>query len=448
MTFLSKIIRFIYRNRSLRFTKEGLSFVLFTLAVGIAAVNTGNNLLYLILAMMLSLIIVSGVLSEQCLKHLTVTRRFPSQLFAGSTNTFQIRATNHHRLFPSFSIQVQEEKELAPQCGEVYFFKLPAGASRTSGCSITPAHRGRYLFQKVAFRTRFPFGLFQKSLIRLFPDEVLVYPAIYSVQTLIDENLLTIGTTQELNRRGAGATLYNLRDYQEGDDARNIHWKTSARQARLYSKEYEQEEEKRIRLVLDQELPAVPQAEESFSDLLEDFEYAVSLTASLAVYFLSKGYWVELQTGACTVPFGVGQAHLDRLLRPLALIRPQIGTSGPLREILMAPFQDRSRGQFVPGGPDPSERSTGPSGKYNGPSGGYTGPSGGYNGTDACIFIQARENPERQPKAVAFVEVLTIPKIKAIWPGPQQETPGPFGRSTGPSGKYHGPSEKYEEKNP
>ena len=48
-SFFSKIIQFIYRNRSLRFTKEGLSFVLFCLAVGVAAVNTGNNLLYLIL---------------------------------------------------------------------------------------------------------------------------------------------------------------------------------------------------------------------------------------------------------------------------------------------------------------------------------------------------------------------------------------------------------------
>ncbi|HXC62137.1 MAG TPA: DUF58 domain-containing protein, partial [Nitrospiria bacterium] len=254
MAFFSKIIRFIYRNRSLRFTKEGLSFILFTFAVGIAAVNTGNNLLYLILAMMLSLIIVSGVLSEQCLRHLTVTRHFPSQLFARSLTIFHVRVANHHRVFPSFSIQVKEEEGTSSQSGEAYFFKIPAGATQTSGCSITPAHRGRYIFQNVAFRTRFPFGLFQKSLIRLVPDEVLVYPTIYSVQTLIEEDLLTIGTAQELNRRGTGATLYNLRDYQEGDDARNIHWKTSARQARLFSKQYEQEEEKKIRLTLDQEL--------------------------------------------------------------------------------------------------------------------------------------------------------------------------------------------------
>ena len=72
----------------------------------------------------------------------------------------------------------------------------------------------------MAFRTRFPFGLFEKSLIRL-PDEVLVYPNVYSVQTLIDENLLTIGTARE-NQRGEGSTLYNLRDYQPGDDVQTL----------------------------------------------------------------------------------------------------------------------------------------------------------------------------------------------------------------------------------
>jgi hypothetical protein len=108
MSFFSKIIRFIYRNRSLRFTKEGLSFVLFSLAVGVAAVNTGNNLLYLILAMMLSLIIVSGILSRApapC-RHW----HFPAQLFARSPNTFQLESRIIIGCFLSFSVQVKEEE--------------------------------------------------------------------------------------------------------------------------------------------------------------------------------------------------------------------------------------------------------------------------------------------------------------------------------------------------
>jgi len=437
MSFFSKIIRFIYRNRSLRFTKEGLSFVLFSLAVGVAAVNTGNNLLYLILAMMLSLIIVSGILSEQCLRHLVVTRHFPAQLFARSPNTFQVRISNHHRLFPSFSVQVKEEEGTIPQSGEAYFFKLPAGASQTSGCSIMPAHRGRQVFQKVAFRTRFPFGLFEKSLIRLFPDEVLVYPAVYSVQTLIDENLLTIGTARELNQRGEGSTLYNLRDYQPGDDARNIHWKTSARQARLFSKEYEREEEKRIRLILDQELPDDIESGEPPSALLEDFEDAVSLTASLAVYFMNEGYWVELQTGTCTVPFVMGKLHLDRILRPLALIRPHVAT-------LVMPSQSRSNEGSSVDGSRSSGKFTGHSGRYDAPSGGGNALPGRCSTTDSSILIQAWENPAWQSKSGTFTEVLVISKIKGIWPGPHRETQGPSGKHVGPSGRQAGLSGRYK----
>ena len=406
MASISKIVRIIYRNRSLRFTKEGSSFVLFTLAVGIAAVNTGNNLLYLILAMMLSLIIVSGVLSEQCLKHLNIVRLFPTHLFAGSPSTFQIRVTNHHRLFPSFSIQVQEQAEMVPQGGEVYFFKLPAGTSQTRACSVLPAHRGRHFFQKTAFLTRFPFGLFQKSLIRMFPNEVLVYPAIHSIQTLIEAGLLTMDTDEELNRRGTGATLHNLRDYQEGDDARNIHWKTSARQARLFSKEYEQEEEKRIRLVLDQSLPATPTGGYSES-LLEDFEAAVSLTASLAAYFLNRDFWVELHTESCTVPFGIGHTHLDRILRPLALIHPKAALSDSDRPVTSQ--SSRSGRQET----DSNRRDEKPASSAL-----QQWSHEQRLSSSSSLLIQAWENPVRQSQAWMFLEVLTIPKIKAVWPGP------------------------------
>ena len=46
-----------------------------TLLVGFGAINTGNNLLYLLLGMMLALILLSGVLSETTLRKLRVRRR-------------------------------------------------------------------------------------------------------------------------------------------------------------------------------------------------------------------------------------------------------------------------------------------------------------------------------------------------------------------------------------
>lgn len=50
-------------GRHLRFTREGKYFVALTFGIGFAAINTGNNLLYLVLGMLLALIVGSGVLS-------------------------------------------------------------------------------------------------------------------------------------------------------------------------------------------------------------------------------------------------------------------------------------------------------------------------------------------------------------------------------------------------
>ncbi|TLY20952.1 MAG: hypothetical protein E6K66_09515, partial [Nitrospirae bacterium] len=59
-------VRGMSRWRSIRLTSEGTRFLLFTFGIGLAAINTGNNLFYLLLAMMLSLIVISGLLSEHC----------------------------------------------------------------------------------------------------------------------------------------------------------------------------------------------------------------------------------------------------------------------------------------------------------------------------------------------------------------------------------------------
>src|SRR5690242_10644944 len=69
--------------RRLSFTREGRIIVILSVSVGFAAINTGNNLLYLLLGWLLSFIIASGILSEITLKRLSVERRPPPRVFAG-----------------------------------------------------------------------------------------------------------------------------------------------------------------------------------------------------------------------------------------------------------------------------------------------------------------------------------------------------------------------------
>ena len=103
---LRAILRRFTRHRSTRPTSEGIQFLLFTLAVGVAAINTGNNLFYLLLAMMLSIIVISGVVAEQCLRRLEFHRHLPDLLFANEPSTATLVVKNRKAKLPSFSIRL------------------------------------------------------------------------------------------------------------------------------------------------------------------------------------------------------------------------------------------------------------------------------------------------------------------------------------------------------
>jgi uncharacterized protein (DUF58 family) len=81
-------------------------YVLVTLVIGIAALNTGNNLLYIVVAAMLAAILVSGLVSALVLRGLNLDVRLPEHVFAGRPVVGRIVLRNPRRFLPSFSIRV------------------------------------------------------------------------------------------------------------------------------------------------------------------------------------------------------------------------------------------------------------------------------------------------------------------------------------------------------
>src|SRR5262249_53104298 len=65
-------------------TRAGVVYAVVVLAIGIAALNTGNNLLYIIVAAMLAAIVVSGFASSFCLRGLQLGVKVPEHIFAGT----------------------------------------------------------------------------------------------------------------------------------------------------------------------------------------------------------------------------------------------------------------------------------------------------------------------------------------------------------------------------
>lgn len=322
-SFLKRFTHLIHHKRSLRFTPAGTRFVILTLTIGVAAINTGNNLLYLILAMLLSFIILSGILSEYNIRNLSVSRILPSHPFADTRSPYYLKIKNHRRRLPSFSCTIQDTPAAYIQTEPVYIYHLRDGHQVLSESHICFKQRGRHNLTSIQIETGFPFGFFKKSLIRNNPQEIVVYPKLLSLPREFLTSLGGSGEFFELYQQGHSSSIRNLRDYTPGSDARAIHWKASARQGKLLLKEFEEEDDARFVICLYNMLPD-PSSEEGSLEL----EKAISLAASLAHQWLMEGHSVELQTLTENVPMGRGIPHLYQILHTLAVLQPAERTSG------------------------------------------------------------------------------------------------------------------------
>lgn len=302
-------------RRQLRFTQEGRYLVLISLGIGFAAINTGNNLLYLMLGMLLSIIIVSGILSEHTLRKLQVRRVLPETAFAEVPFLVGVIVENQKTRAPSYSIQVEDILTDRPTTKKCYFLKVGSNTQQQTSYRAVFPRRGEQRFESFEVGTRFPFGFFAKSRRHLQPESLVVFPRLMPVEELMPA-LEDAEGDLSARRPGPGTEFHGLRDYRVGDDARNIHWKRSARTGRLVLRELERDGTRKVRLILNHRLDeaADPAAH------LPALDRCVDLAASLAVHFADTGISVTVEAGAQAHQLGTDRRGLDSLLRWLALL--------------------------------------------------------------------------------------------------------------------------------
>jgi len=337
------IWRLFHPRRTIKPTRDGWWCLLVSVALGVAAINTGNNLLYLLVSALLALIVVSGILSEQSMRGLDLTGVAPDEIYAGQPALLGATIANRKGWFTSYSLTVEllaaEARALESTSRFIYVRRVEAGRERLVTWEETLPRRGRHRLTGVRITTRFPFGLFVKAARPALADEVVVFPAVRPVSA---ESLRRLGESGEASarRRGRGNDLYNLRGYRAGDDPRFIHWRSSAKTEGLMVRELEADTSQNTRLVL------VGRGRRG----AETLERGLSEAASLAVALVRAGAGVELAGPDCEVPLGHGRAHLRRMLTALALYdteapravpAPPSGaearrTTRPLREIRIA----------------------------------------------------------------------------------------------------------------
>lgn len=305
-------------------TKEGIVYLAAVLVISIAALNTGNNLLFIIISAMLAAIVISGVASAFTLRRLQVDLSLPEQVFAQQTVIARIRIINRRR-WPIFSIQVRTAEDhrgkftwrrttfhvpprrkpgkvwwtmtdwylaraaapagnQSPQIEPVYFPYLPAGAPGQADVSLTFPRRGVFLQRALAVSTRFPFSFVKKTRKVSLRHEVIVLPRIESAEQVLSALPSLAGEYDSLVR-GQGHDLYRIREHLPGDAGRSIDWKATARSTNVMVREFSRDDDRRVRIVYDNPVAGTVAEPE--------YERMVTAAASLGWHLHARGVPLE-----------------------------------------------------------------------------------------------------------------------------------------------------------
>jgi uncharacterized protein (DUF58 family) len=325
-------LRWLAYQVDYRLKREGVIYLAAVSILILAAVNTGNNLLFMILACSLAGILISGVLSRMVLSGVSLKFDLPEHIFAEQPVLAEIELRNEKQIWPSFSLRVVGENkkdQVQILTTPVFFPYIPRLGSTRQKVELRFARRGVYRQDAFGIRTRFPFGFFEK-MRRVDSDiEILVYPRIEPADQLCEVLPLLSGEMASYFR-GRGHELYSLRKYLPTDNARFVDWKTTAKTGQLMVREFAREDERRVMLVLDPftgppraELGQLAQAEHT-----ERFERAVSLAASIAWHFNEINSVVQFRTDQFATPMAPANEIIYDALRTLARIEPNTSAAG------------------------------------------------------------------------------------------------------------------------
>ena len=333
-------LEYLRTGLSLNITNAGWIFCTFVLLVATASLNTGNNLMYLVLAVLLATLIVSGLASRVSLSDVGVTLRFPDHIFAGEPTQLEVTLTNQKRWLPSFSLAVATTDRRKPQrrwqrqpvveekrqpgraasrmLGELAYFAIVPGKSHAH-TRITRSfeQRGLYPVRGFTIGTRFPFGFVERRRHIEATGEIVVYPNPQPLDDFYHLLPITQGQMESLFK-GSGSDLYAIRQYLRADHPRHIDWKATAKTARLMVREFTRDDDWRITVALD--APDAPETGGDDAGFAAKYERAITLAASLITHFITEGAEVRLVVGHDDLGFGSDNDHRYVMLRQLALL--------------------------------------------------------------------------------------------------------------------------------
>ena len=294
-------------NGVVRLTRIGTTYLLTTIVLAIAAVNTGNNALYIAVSLMLGCLLLSGLASKGGLKHLELELGGIGEAWAGKPAEGTIRVRNRSRIWDVRDVVLTSEALAEP----VLLPIVRRRAELTIHAAFLFQRRGRAQVRAIDSYTRYPFGFFLKKRRLRVSSDVIVFPRIGGDDGTVERFKPVSGEQTTSGRPGAGIELHSFRDYVRGDSLRQVHWKKSASLGRWIMKQPEAETAHSVHVVVD------PYQSREVSD--EELEAMISAAATFIFHAVARGLDVTLSLPRATVRTRENEGAAP-LFRELALL--------------------------------------------------------------------------------------------------------------------------------
>lgn len=163
---------------------------------------------------------------------------------------------------------------------------LPGQVTRQS-YRLRPIQRGPLNLNSCHVRLTSPLALWTIQYRVHCNSEAKVYPdfaAISAYTILATENHVSQVGIRRKNRRGQGLDFHQLREYRQGDSLRQLDWKATARRQALISKDYQDERDQNVILMIDS-----GRRMRSKDDELDHFDHALNASLLIAYIALRQG---------------------------------------------------------------------------------------------------------------------------------------------------------------
>ena len=253
---------------------EGIVYLAIMCVLFTGAMLTKQNTLLLVFAMMVGPFVVNGSMAFGMLRATRIVRSAPCRTMAGELFGVELSLSNRHPLLSMWMMSVRDEIAHARETlsADVLFARVGPRATQTGHYQLRLARRGRYRLGPLLVSSRFPLGLVERSRLFAMPGEILVYPHIGRLSPLWKGR--SQGATELVARPQARAGVFHdefhrLREFHTGDNPRDIHWRTSARRGELILREYQQNRDLNLAVVVELWQPSVKSASPETIELIE-----------------------------------------------------------------------------------------------------------------------------------------------------------------------------------